>query len=185
MNGYIISMFIDDELDLDDKVEFVEKVHADKPFKDEAIDLLRQEKLIRSEVVDRVPPVELNVRERLPRSLLRPVGMVASALAAATVFLFLFMPSRVSTTSPYRFVIYRPDTRKVEITGSFNNWTRIPMTRTGTRGYWEITLDLPKGEHRFAYIVESRERIPDPTIPIQEEDDFGGKNSVLVVNRTT
>jgi hypothetical protein len=102
MNDYMISMFIDDELDLDDKVEFVERVHGDKPFKDETIDLLRQEKLIRSEVVDRVLPVELNVRKRLPRSLLRPVCVVASTLAAATVFLFLFMPSRVSTTSPYR-----------------------------------------------------------------------------------
>lgn len=185
MNDYMISMFIDDELDLHEKVEFVERVHADKHFKDEAIDLLRQEKLIRSEVVDQVPQVELKVRKRLPRSLLRPVGMAASALAAAAVLLLLFMPARVSTTSPYRFVIYRPDAREVEITGSFNNWTRIPMRRTGARGYWEITLDLPKGEHRFTYIVENRQRIPDPTIPTQEEDDFGGKNSVLFVNRTT
>jgi hypothetical protein len=185
MNDYMISMFIDDELDLDDKVEFVERVHTDKPFKDEAIELLRQEKLIRSEVVDQVPQLELKVRKRLPRSWLRSVGMAASALAAAAVLVFLFMPSQVSTTSPYRFVIHRPDAREVEITGSFNDWTRIPMTRTGGRGYWEITLDLPKGEHRFAYIVESRQRIPDPTIPTQEEDDFGGKNSVLVVNRTT
>lgn len=185
MNDYMISMFIDDELGFDDKVEFVERVHADKAFKDEAVDLLRQEKLIRSEVVDQVPAVELMVKKRLPYSLLRPVGLVASALAAAAILLFLFMPSRVSTTSPYRFVIYRPDARKVEITGSFNNWTRIPMARTGTRGYWEITLNLSRGEHRFAYVLESHKRIPDPTIPTQEEDDFGGKNSVLVVNRTT
>jgi len=185
MNDYMISMFIDDELGLDDKVEFVERVHGDKPLRDKTVDLLRQEKLIRSEVVDQVPPVELNVRKRLPRSLLRPVGVVASALAAATVLLFLFMPSRVSTTSPYRFVIYRPDARKVEITGSFNNWTRIPMRRTGARGYWEIILDLPKGEHRFAYVLEGHQKFPDPTIPSQEEDDFGGKNSIVVVNRTT
>lgn len=185
MNDSMISMFIDDELDLDDKVEFVERVHGDKPFKDETIDLLRQEKLIRSEVVDQVPSVELNVRKGLPRSLLRPVGVVASALAAAIFLLFLFMPSRVSKCSPYRFVIYRPDARKVEITGSFNNWTRIPMRRAGARGYWEIILDLPKGEHRFTYVLEGHQKFPDPTMPSQEEDDFGGKNSILVVNRTT
>ncbi len=185
MNDYMISMFIDNELGLDDKVNFLEKVHADRAFKDEAIELLQQEKLIRSEVVDHVPPVEFKMRKRFPYPLLRPVGLFASALAVAVVILFFFMPSQVSTTTPYRFVIYRPDVNQVEITGSFTEWTRIPMKKMGSSGYWEITLNLSKEEHRFTYILEGHQRFADPTILTQERDDFGGRNSILLMDTKT
>ena len=42
MKDYLISSYIDDELDLDEKIVFVETVHAQGPFKDEAVDLLHQ-----------------------------------------------------------------------------------------------------------------------------------------------
>ena len=186
MKDYLISMFIDNELDFNDKAEFVEKVHGDKAFKDETIELLHQENLIRSEVVDHIPAaIEFKMRKRFPIPLLRPVGLIASALATAAAILFLVMPSQVSTGTPYRFVIYRPDVSQVEITGSFTQWTRIPMNRTGSSGYWEITLNLSREEHRFTYILEGHQRFPDPTILTQEQDDFGGENSVLLVDTKT
>ena len=43
MKDFLISSYIDDELDLDEKIEFVETVHAQPAFKDEAVDLLHQE----------------------------------------------------------------------------------------------------------------------------------------------
>ena len=51
----LISLYIDDELDLDEKVVFVEKVHGDRRFKDETVALLQQEKQLRAPVSDRVP----------------------------------------------------------------------------------------------------------------------------------
>ena len=182
MMGYMISMLIDDELSIDDKIEFVEKVHGDKAFKDETIELLHQEKLIRSEVVDRIPPVEVKAKKRftfLP--LLRPVGLLASALVAAVIIFFLSMPSQVTTSTPYRFVIYRPDVSQVEITGSFTEWLKIPVKKIGSSGYWEVTLDLPRGEHRFTFILDGHQRFPDPSIPTREQDDFGGENSIILV----
>jgi hypothetical protein len=55
------------------------------------------------------------------------------------------------------------------------------MKRVGTSGYWEVTLDLPEGEHRFSYILEGNRRLADPTILTREHDDFGGENSILEV----
>ena len=55
MKDYLISSYIDDELNLDEKIEFVETVHENVSLKDEAVDLLHQEKQIRGEVTDRVP----------------------------------------------------------------------------------------------------------------------------------
>ena len=179
---YLISMFIDDELDIDDKIKFVKKVHGDNVFQDEVVELLGQEKLIRSEVVDRVPSITVKSKKRFTFfPLLRPMSLLASALAAAVIIFFLAMPTQVATSTPYRFVIYRPDVRQAEITGSFTEWEKIPMKRIGSSGYFELSLYLPHGEHQFTYILEGRQRFPDPTIPTREHDDFGGENSVLSV----
>ncbi len=176
-----ISQFIDDELSLDEKIEFVEKVHEVRSFMDESIGLLEQEKLIRADVVDRMPAIEFKSKRRLFSPILQPMGLLASALGLALVILLVHWPSQVSTPISHRFVIYRPDVSQVEITGTFTEWKRIPMNRIGSSGYWEITLDLPKGEHRFTYMLEGHQRFADPTILAQEQDDFGGENSVLVL----
>ena len=181
MMDYLISMFIDNELNADEKIEFVKKVHGDKAFKDESIELLHQEKLIRSEVVERVPPVELEVTRRFVHPTLYPMGLFASALAAAIVLLFFFLPAQEDPPIPYRFVIYQPDVSRAEITGSFTEWKVIPLNRTGSSGYWEITFNLPKGEHRFTYILNGHQRFADPTILTREKDDFGDENSILMI----
>jgi 1,4-alpha-glucan branching enzyme len=91
------------------------------------------------------------------------------------------MPSQVTTSTPYRFVIYNADASQVEITGSFTEWRKLPMNRMGSSGYWEATIDLPQGEHRFTYILNGNRRFADPTILTREHDDFGGENSILSV----
>lgn len=37
MNDQLISLYIDDELDLDEKIVFVETVHEDRNLKDDAV----------------------------------------------------------------------------------------------------------------------------------------------------
>ena len=188
MKDYLISSYIDDELDLDEKIEFVETVHAEAPFKDEAVDLLQQEKLIRGKVTDRVPSVTLQPGRRPVLSWLRPAGMFAAGLAAALLVMFLVTPQQehgqMMRTS-HRFVLFQPDVDRVEITGSFLGWEAVPMRRSGASGYWEVVLEVPAGEHRLCYILGGDRRIPDPTIPIREKDDFGGENSILAVNMET
>jgi hypothetical protein len=184
MMGHMISMFIDDELGIDDKIDFVERVHGDKTFKDESIGLLHQEKLLRSEVVNYIPPVEFKESKKVLRSVLRPLGILAPVMAAAIVIFFVFVSRSPveSTSTPYRFVIYQPDVSRVEITGSFTKWETVPMNRAGSSGYWEVTLDVAEGEHRFTYILDGHQRFADPTILIREQDDFGGENSILLVD---
>jgi hypothetical protein len=182
MKDYMISMFIDDELDLDEKIEFVETVHSDTAVKKETINLLQQEKLICTPVVDRVPDVEIETRPKLNFQFWRAVAVFMSGLATALIIFFFTQPEEIASTVPYRFVIYQPDADKVEITGSFISWSTIPMKKMGESGYWEIVVDLHQGEHRYSYILEGGERIPDPTILTREKDDFGGENSILDLN---
>ena len=185
MQDYLISMFIDDELDLDDKIEFVETVHEDRRFKDETVGFLRQEKVIRSEVVDELPSVKIKLKEKTGFPLWRPVAIFASGLATALILFFFAQSPKEQLSAAHRFVIYQPGVEQVEITGSFTDWRTLPMNRAGTGDYWEITIDVPVGEHRFSYILEGDQRLPDPTILIREKDDFGGENSILEVNLQT
>ena len=73
MNHQIISLFIDDELTLNEKIEFVEEVHGSRPFKDEAIELLQQEKLLRSDPVEFIPERKLKASRPHILRFLRPV----------------------------------------------------------------------------------------------------------------
>ena len=186
MKDYLISSYIDDELDLDEKIEFVETVHEQMAFKDEAVGLLQQEKQVRGEVVDRVPAVTLREKRRFSFALRPPAGIFAAGLAAALLIMFFVTPQQEQMMlTTHRFVLYQPDANRVEITGSFLGWKAVAMKKTGTSGYWEAVLEVPAGEHRLCYILEGGRRIPDPTIPIREKDDFGGENSILAVNIKT
>jgi hypothetical protein len=186
MQNYLISMFIDDELDLDNKIEFVETVHENRDFKDETIDFLQQEKMVRADVVDHLPDVKFPQKEKLGLPLWRPLTIFASGLAAALILVAFFIhPAKEPLSAAHRFVIYQPGAEQVEIAGSFTGWHTLPMNRAGNSDYWEITLDVPAGEHRFSYILEGDRRLADPTILSRERDDFGGENSILEVNLKT
>jgi hypothetical protein len=183
--NYLISKFIDDELDLDDKIEFVDQVHEDRIFKDESIELLEMEKIIRTDVVDRVPPLKVKIKKMRLSFGIRPLGFLVSAAAAALILFFILSHPVQNPTTSHRFVIYRPDVNRAEIAGTFTDWQRIPMNRLGSSGYWDITINLPLGEHRFTYILDGKKRFTDPTVPAREFDDFGGKNSIISVELKT
>jgi AMP-activated protein kinase-like protein len=181
---YLISMYIDDELDLDDKILFLEKVRSDKSLSDEAVALLQQEKMLRSDPVYQTPVVRfIPVREwkAFLVSLMRPIGFATTGFTLAVLLMVSILPMQKDASVPNRFVIYKPDIKQAEIAGTFTDWERLPMKKIGSSGYWEITLNLPEGEHRFTYILEGNSRYADPTILMREKDDFGGENAIIHV----
>jgi hypothetical protein len=183
--NHLISMFIDDELDLDEKIGFVERVHGDRDFKNESIELLNMEKIIRADVVDRIPAPEMKIRTKRFPAILRWMGLWVPAAAAVLIAFFVFYHPRELPATSHRFVIYRPDVTTAEIAGTFTDWQRIPLNPIGTSGYWEINISLPGGEHRFTYILDGEKRFADPTVAARELDDFGGQNSIISVASKT
>jgi hypothetical protein len=187
MKDYLISQFIDDELNIDEKCEFVETVHASRSFKDETIDFLNQEKILRQDAVSFVPPVVWTEKRRFNKLWRRRFGLLATGLAAALLLFMVFQPPdrskappMPSAMIPYRFVIFQPEAQKAQIVGSFTGWQTVPMRKSG--GYFQVTMALPAGEHRFSYIIDGRQQVTDPTLPVHEPDDFGGENSILEVH---
>lgn len=178
----IISLFIDDEMTVDQKIVFVKQVYADDDFTGLTLDLLRQESLLRADSCVSAPAVILpEPRRRSPLFQFHWAAPFAAGLAAALLLVFLWLPGGGEKQISHRFVIYEPEAQSVAVAGSFTDWRAAPMKPAGQSGYWEIILDIPPGEHRFSYILDGSEQMPDPTIPIREPDDFGGVNSILNV----
>jgi hypothetical protein len=185
---HLISMYIDNELSIDEKILFVEHVYDNKPYKNDAVDLLEQEKLLSASLNKTAPAVELKTtRARILPFFNRSLGW---AVAACLLLLFSFMarqdftqikPAAEPTAVLHRFVIHNQKAQRVEISGSFTNWKNVPLAPSGTNGYWEISLKLPAGEHHYTFIIDGSNPLPDPTVATQESDDFGSTNSILKV----
>lgn len=187
MKDHLISLFIDNELDLDEKIEFVEIVHNDTSFKDDTVELLTQEKLLRTKMVAKVPGVPPTIRSAGWKTIClagwRPLlaGSVMAMLLAAALFLTRSGPE-LGQEVAQRFVIFRPQTESMAIMGTFTDWSPLPMEKIGSSGYWAITLRLKPGEHHYSFRLEDGLQIADPTVPWRERDDFGGENSIISVS---
>ncbi len=187
MKDYLISLYIDDELDLDEKIEFVESVHNDASIKDEAIDLLAQEKLLRANMVTKMPAATQMIRRSSWKSIFLPTwrpllaGCALATLIMTSLFLLRSGPDPGQGIEQ-RFVIYRPNTDNMAIMGNFTEWSPLPMEKIGASGYWSITLRLKPGEHHYSYMMEDGQQIADPTVTLRESDDFGGENSIINIS---
>lgn len=179
---YLASMYIDNELDLDEKLQFVDKVHRDPSFYQNTQRLLSQEKLLRTLPDTSAVPVRLSPGDRIGyriRQWLKPLIYATAGFAAAGLIAYgMFIPP-VQSPRINRFVIYNAAAHQVELAGSFTGWKRKSLKPIRNSGYWEIYLPVPPGEHRFAYILDGDRQIADPTLPASENDDFGGRNSIL------
>lgn len=190
MNDYLISLFIDNEMDLDEKITFVETVHASQQFSTEALTLLEQEKLLREIPLSALDKVSLTMAVKpvfswfkFLRSWWQPLsGFAAVMFIIASGWLLTHQQLPPGTAQgEYRFVLYLPQVKQAEIIGTFTDWSPVPMQKIDQTGYWTLTLKVPPGEHRYSYLIENDGRIADPSVAAREHDDFGGENSVIII----
>jgi len=77
------------------------------------------------------------------------------------------------------FTLSAADADEVMITGSFNDWAPLPMTR-GEDGEWQLAMALPPGTYEYCYLVDGRP-VPPPEALVRRSDGFGGENGVLLI----
>jgi len=198
MDDYLISLFIDDELEFTEKLAFVRAIREDESFARETLAMLSLEKRLRA-VPERLTgvlperlPVQTNATQKI-HLFTRPFsGWLGSAAGFAAALLLValvypFLPAVRQDQGPvlenHRFVLYHPESAEARLVGSFTGWKPVAMERVGNNGYWSITLPLPPGEHRYSFMLGDSAPIPDPSISSRETDDFGGENSVIIVGR--
>jgi hypothetical protein len=80
-----------------------------------------------------------------------------------------------------QFVLTAPKASRVAVVGDFNDWdpSATPLARLG--GSWVAAIPVSPGRHVYAFIVDGDRWVSDPATPLAPEDDFGIRNSVIVV----
>ena len=182
---YLTSLYIDDEMNLDEKVQFIENIRKSEEAFLEAMDLLAQERLLRRALMPPAPAPESRPGWKKVLKIwwaahFRQLFAATSGMALG-LLLFLLFSNPVLPTQTTRFVIFVPEARQVELSGTFTDWQRLPMEPAGRTGYWELNIPLSSGEHRYVFILDNQQHITDPTQPHKERDDFGGENSILKI----
>ncbi len=80
------------------------------------------------------------------------------------------------------FTLNNPDASEISLIGEFNNWSpdSAPMKLSGS-GMWSVTVLLPPGTYSYKFLVDRKQKLPDPAATGTEPDGFGGTNSVKKV----
>jgi serine protease AprX len=91
-----------------------------------------------------------------------------------------YMPPRV--TNGRLVFVYHDDTAdSVSVAGDFNGWDATPLKRNGA-GLWSIEIVIPRsGRFQYKFIIDGQRWIEDPGNGMKAPDNYGGLNSLLVI----
>lgn len=126
---------------------------------------------------------------RRPRAVaISPIAGLGLAAAAALLVWALPAHSPQTVTppaadvTPVQFVVVAPGAESVSLVGDFNDWdARLTPMRADRDGrLWTVTIPLPAGRHRYAFLVNGARWLADPSAP-RAPDDFGTPSSVVTV----
>ena len=92
-------------------------------------------------------------------------------------------PGGESVGDGVKFVLVAPQAARVSLVGDFNDWdpAATPMERTPTGGTWTVVVPLNAGRHEYAFVVDGKQWLPDPSAPLAPVDGLGAPNSVVLV----
>ena len=115
-------------------------------------------------------------------------ALAASVVAVVTLGLIKSRPDAARNSAgvamaPVQFVLVAPDAHSVAVVGDFNNWglNDSALVATNHEGVWSVTAPVPAGVHRYAFLVNGKQWVADPSAPRSTDDDFGKPSSALVV----
>jgi len=108
-----------------------------------------------------------------------PTGTTAPGTAGAAVV----GRGDVAPTHVVRFVLAAPNVSRVTLVGDFNGWDAdaTPMRWDAAARAWTTVVELPAGRYVYAFVLDGRRWVADPSAPLAPEDGFGASNSVVVV----
>lgn len=80
-----------------------------------------------------------------------------------------------------RFVFEDPAAGAVAVAGDFSRWEAVPLSRQWRDGepIWSAIVAVPRGEHRYMFVVDGSRWVTDPLAATVRDDGFGNRNAIL------
>lgn len=113
------------------------------------------------------------VREVI-RNIFIPVVMGALLL----ILTFRFFGVETFFYIPVELKLKNISAKQVEVVGDFTNWK--PVKLKNQKGCWRTKFYLKPGTYRYIYIIDGETYFLEPGQNVVE-DDFGNKNSVIII----
>jgi len=85
-----------------------------------------------------------------------------------------------NSIKPMSFYCATPDAKSVFITGDFNHWTPVAMTRRPD-GCWYAQISLCHGHHQYRFVVDGQPML-DPSASGVGHDEQGNEVSLVAVS---
>lgn len=125
-------------------------------------------------------------------AVLSPVGAAVAVLLLAAALTGVFLRggqdrAGAAGVEEVQFVLVAPGASRVALVGDFNDWDpdTTPLRRAGDGHMWTVELPLAPGRHTYAFVVDGNRWVQDESAPLAPEDDFGVRNSVVLVGAGT
>lgn len=130
---------------------------------------------------------------RLPRTVtFTPLKIAPVFALAAMIFVLRVLDKPPHNTASVHqeadakqvisFVFHSPQANSVAVVGSFNEWSpQGNAMRRLENGAWILTLPLNAGRYSYVFLVDGQLLEPDPRAAMGEDDGFGTRNSILIV----
>jgi serine protease AprX len=83
-----------------------------------------------------------------------------------------------------RFAYHNDTARSVSLAGDFNSWdhTTNQLMRDES-GLWRVEIPAPaRGRYQYKFVVNAKDWVEDPNNGFKTPDNYGGLNSVLIVD---
>lgn len=138
---------------------------------------------------------------RLRRFMSRPyqikwnikTGLVTAGLAAAVVIGIGGIPRITATPKSLnapvavnvRFQLQLEGVQQVALAGNFSQWQSQYKLKKNAQGIWTVEIPLESGRHEYMFVVDGKRWISDPLARQYQDDGFGGRNSVVIVGRSS
>lgn len=80
-----------------------------------------------------------------------------------------------------RFVYVNDNAESISIAGDFNNWEPDTLTKQQVNGQsvWTGFFSMPRGEHKYMFVVNGEKWVTDPLANMYQDDGFGNKNAII------
>ena len=127
----------------------------------------------------------------------RPLIPLAAAAGIAAFFLFPLSPvedaavedpigattTMVGEQPVYvQFQLEAPNATTVAVAGDFSGWEpEVDLADPDGDGIWSGRLLMQPGLHKYMFVVNGTDWMPDPLAEQYVEDGFGNRNSVLAI----
>ena len=92
-------------------------------------------------------------------------------------------PAMTSISQTVTFTWRHPGSHRVQLAGTFNDWTPQDMTKDSEADAWTLTLEnVPFGTHEFKFVLDGHNWVHDEAQEARA-NEMGSFNNVLVVRR--